>query len=213
VSLQGRLAHFDAPGARRGVRGARPARPSRLVSGSSTSMGGFPCKGVRFGGLKLVKFGLLAATSTSTATTATTTTGYYRLPKTGLLSFVLLYLVFSCWLLAYWLEQQQLAAGSEQLLHRNANPPPRPHHRPRGGRGPGRLAAGCGFAPPPPPPFVLRFPASPHSSQPLPLPPATSGSQLPHHSTTITTTDLTTGFPTIWPAVGGGVVVVVAVGN
>jgi hypothetical protein len=32
VSLQGRLAHFGAPGARRGVRGARPARPPRLVS-------------------------------------------------------------------------------------------------------------------------------------------------------------------------------------
>ena len=42
MSLQGRLAHFGAPGARRGVRGARPARPPRLVSGTSTSMGGFP---------------------------------------------------------------------------------------------------------------------------------------------------------------------------
>jgi hypothetical protein len=29
VLLQGRLAHFGAPGARRGVRGARPARPPR----------------------------------------------------------------------------------------------------------------------------------------------------------------------------------------
>jgi hypothetical protein len=49
VSLQGRLAHFGAPGARRGVRGARPARPPRLVSGTSTSMGGFPCKGCGLG--------------------------------------------------------------------------------------------------------------------------------------------------------------------
>jgi hypothetical protein len=44
-----RLAHFGAPGARRGVRGAQPARPSRLVSGTSTSMGGFPCKGCGLG--------------------------------------------------------------------------------------------------------------------------------------------------------------------
>jgi hypothetical protein len=39
----------------------RPARPPRLVSGTSTSMGGFPfsVQGVRFGGLKSVKFGLV----------------------------------------------------------------------------------------------------------------------------------------------------------
>jgi hypothetical protein len=43
-----------------GVRGARPARPPRLVSGTSTSVvdGGFPVQGVRFGGLKSVRFGL-----------------------------------------------------------------------------------------------------------------------------------------------------------
>ena len=49
MSLQGRLAHFGAPGARRGVRGARFARPPRLVCGTSTSMGGFPCKGCGLG--------------------------------------------------------------------------------------------------------------------------------------------------------------------
>jgi hypothetical protein len=61
VSLQGRLAHFGAPGARRGVRGARPTHPPRLVSGTSTPMGGSPCRecGVRFGGLKSVKFNLV----------------------------------------------------------------------------------------------------------------------------------------------------------
>jgi hypothetical protein len=49
VSFQGLLAHFGAPGARRGARGAPPARPSRLVSGTSTSMGGFPCWGCGWG--------------------------------------------------------------------------------------------------------------------------------------------------------------------
>jgi hypothetical protein len=50
--LQGRLAHFGAPGARRGVRGAQPDRPSRLDGG------GLPVLGARFGGPKSVKVGL-----------------------------------------------------------------------------------------------------------------------------------------------------------
>jgi hypothetical protein len=58
--LQGLLAHFGAPGARRGVRGAPPARPSRLVSDTSSSLdGGLPVLGVWFGGLKSIRFGLV----------------------------------------------------------------------------------------------------------------------------------------------------------
>jgi hypothetical protein len=62
VPLQGRLAHFGAPGgARRGVRrGARPARPPRTAAGvwHKHLDGGFPVQGVRFGGIKSVPFGL-----------------------------------------------------------------------------------------------------------------------------------------------------------
>jgi hypothetical protein len=55
--LQGLLAHFGAPGARRGARGAPPARPSQLVAGITTNhlKGGLPVLGVRFGGLKAAK--------------------------------------------------------------------------------------------------------------------------------------------------------------
>jgi hypothetical protein len=50
VTLQGLLAHFGAPGAHRGVRGAPPARPSRLVASTSKYKhldGGLPVLGTR----------------------------------------------------------------------------------------------------------------------------------------------------------------------
>jgi hypothetical protein len=64
MSLQGRLAHFGAPGARRGYAKFSPRPPTAAGVWYKHLDGGFPVQGVRFGGLKSVKFGLLVLGAT-----------------------------------------------------------------------------------------------------------------------------------------------------
>jgi hypothetical protein len=75
VSLQGRLAHFGAPGARRGYSKFSSRPPTAAGVWYKHLDGGFPVQGVRFGGLKSVKFGLAWRLALGTAAHCALRTG------------------------------------------------------------------------------------------------------------------------------------------